>query len=121
MKKIYIAITAFIVILFNPVLAFSVTIRIEAENFTAYNDIAYKRISPAPGPGCSGGTMLIGLDYPDEWTEYSITVGAFGTYSVVMLCRGDIGERYRLSLKLTPQGDSINQVIAFSFTGNGYG
>lgn len=96
------------------------TVFIEAENYTDYHDITYEIIRSVPGSSCSGGYVLIGLDYPDEWTAYDAAVDSAGVYSVTLLCRGDIGVQYRLHLLLEEAGEDP-QVVDFNFTGAGFG
>jgi hypothetical protein len=99
----------------------SQTVMIEAESYISSHDIDYGIIDGVPGPGCSGGDMLVGLDYPDEWVKYNVSISPYGEYAVSMKCRGDLGVQYRLQLAFLPEQVGIGQTVSFQFTGAGYG
>jgi len=110
------------ILMLLPAAVTPATLKIEAENFTSSHDIAIESIRLYPYTGCSGGAMLVGLDYPGEWVEYTIFISAFGIYAPSIQCRGDIGQAYSLSMDITPSGEAGPiQTIKFSFNGNGYG
>ena len=94
---------------------------IDAENFTAFADIAHKPIQSLRAPDCQGGKMLIGLDYPNEWTTYEFTLDRAGDYAIEMLCRGTKDKLFRLRLALSPADGSASREIGFTFFGRGYG
>ncbi len=94
---------------------------IEAENFTAFADIAQKTIQSLRAPSCQGGKMLIGLDYPNEWTTYEFTLDRAGDYAIEMLCRGDKDKLFRLRLTLSPAVGDASRETGFAFSGRGYG
>lgn len=100
---------------------FSATVMIEAENFTAYNDVALDLIRSVAASTCTGGYMLVGFDAPDEWVQYEFGVSAFGIYNVQLKVRGDYGVQYLFEVILTghPSGDT--QTTFIPFTGKGYG
>ena len=116
---------AFVVLfvgLLIPVSAYPAKLTLEAENFVTYHDIDYKLIQKYFYEGCSSGFMLVGLDAPSEWTQYHLPVpGSFGTYNVIMKCRGDASVPYVLQLILTSDSTGADQTIDFSFQGVGYG
>ncbi len=120
MRKIILAISALLVLLSNPLS--SETIKIEAESFTSSYDVEYDVIRSAINTTCSGGYMLVGLDYPGEWVKYDLGVSAFGVYSANIRCQGDLGQSYSLRMIIT--SNDINdspQSVDFNFTGKGYG
>ena len=96
------------------------TNQVEAENYTDFHDMAYEVIRGIPDPDCSGGYILIGLDFPDEWTSYDSCIDSAGVYSTTLLCRGDLGIPYRLRLIIEEPG-AEPQEVEFDFTGAGYG
>ncbi|UCF04142.1 MAG: hypothetical protein JSV33_09315 [bacterium] len=100
--------------------AYSQIIMIEAEDYIDSFDIALDSIQVVVGFGCSGGYYVMGLDYPDEWTEYNVGIDSLGAYSASLLCRGDIGVPYHLQLVSEVPGEDP-EVIDFTFTGQGYG
>ena len=121
MKLYGTVITMFLVLAVTSVPASSQLIVIEGESYTSSNDIDYGMIAGVPGPGCSGGDMLTGLDYPDEWVRYDASISPYGEYAATMRCRGDLGVEYRLQLAFLPEQVGIIQVVTFQFTGAGYG
>ncbi|UCF04643.1 MAG: hypothetical protein JSV33_12025 [bacterium] len=98
-------------------------ILVEGENFIDYEDIAMVPIQAVPGPSCSGGYMVIGLDYPSEWTKYNVPVEneEYGYYVARMLCRGDLGVSYQIRLEIYPPNIGMPQTIEFNYSGKGYG
>jgi hypothetical protein len=94
---------------------------IEAETFTASNDIEYEIIRAALGDGCSGQMMLMGLDFPGEWVEYDVTFSAFGTWSVGVRARGDLGVAYTLRFTFTGTQSGTSTSYDVYYTGRGYG
>lgn len=104
-----------------PVAVFAQALAIEAESYTAFNDAGGTSIQKVILSGCSGGYIIIGLDSPGEWTQYDVSPGGFGYYSLVLTGRGDFGREYRLRLVFTPTGSGSVQTVEFSFTGQGYG
>lgn len=100
----------------------SATIKVEAETFTSYYDLEYELIRSAAGPSCSGGYMLVGLDYPNEWVKYEISVSSFGVYNANLMVRGDLNQPYSLRMEVTSNNINDNpQSVDFNFRGNGYG
>jgi len=116
------ALLSLAILILLPATVTPATIKLEAENFTSSHDIAIESIRLYPYNGCSGGAMLVGLDYPGEWVKYTISITAFGIYSPSIVSRGDIGQKYSLSMEITPSGEAGPiQTINFSFNGKGYG
>ncbi|UCG52139.1 MAG: hypothetical protein JSW58_00875 [Candidatus Latescibacterota bacterium] len=109
------------VALLIPAAVLAQVLEIEAEEFTAHNDLAGMAIQSWPGSGCSGGFILIGLDFTGEWTEYDVSVSAFGYYSLSLKCIGELNQPYSLRMVFTPVGEGTEQVVDFSFIGKGYG
>jgi hypothetical protein len=99
----------------------SATAEIEAEDYTDCLDIAFELIRADDAPSCTGGKMLVGLDFPDEWTEYTLNVSTFGDFKVSMKSRGDIAVDYTLCLTLTGNASGQSQTIDLTYNGNGYG
>ncbi len=97
------------------------TIRIEAESFTDYHDIAFELIRSFPITGCSSGFVLYGLDTPNEWVEYTFTPNAMGVYSFTLHCVANAGQSYYLQIQLTGGISGEVQTIDVNFTGTGYG
>ncbi|MFH1754377.1 MAG: hypothetical protein ABIA59_01625 [Candidatus Latescibacterota bacterium] len=97
------------------------TITIQAESFSAWNDLGFNPIQSTAAPACAGGYMLTGIDMAGEWVEYQIDVAAFGSYTARMLCRGDFGVEYTFGVTLTgiPSGEVQN--FTLRFTGLAYG
>lgn len=112
---------ALLCFLIAPAQVCSQVISIEAEDFTDYCDIGNDTINFIPGTGCSGGTLLVGLDYPDEWTSYTTVVDSPGVYRSGIWFRGNYGLQYHLQLDLIPDTSGTSQTIDFTFVGNGYG
>ncbi len=112
-KQIFFLILLLSVVL--PVSALSVGIKIEAEDFTDYHDIAFGMIRVEEDMGCSSGYFLAGLETPDEWTEYAIPVSAFGLYSAQIKIRGDVGESYLLRMIFTADVSGDTQTVDISF------
>lgn len=104
-----------------PISTRSEEIIIEAEDFTDYHDIANDTIKSIPGSGCSGGYILVGLDYPDEWVAYPTDVDSHGVYSARAWFRGNLGQEYNLQLALIPDTTGDTQTIDFTFVGTGFG
>ena len=94
---------------------------VEAEDFVGFTDVTLKPIQSASSPGCHGGKMLAGLDYPNEWTAYDVTIDRAGDYKIDMLCRGDEDRRFRLEMALSRTGSGIVEDFSFTFFGRGYG
>jgi len=113
--------TVFLVLTLLSAPASSQTVFIEGEGYFSSHDIDYGVISGVPGPGCSGGDMLVGLDYPDEWVKYNVSISPYGEYAVSMKCRGDLGVEYRLQLTFLPEQVGMGQTVSFRFNGAGYG
>jgi hypothetical protein len=99
------------------------SIEIETEDFTAFNDVGGLLIQKVGLSGCSGGFILIGLDSPGEWAQYSVTPPGFGYFSFMLTGRGDYGVEYGFRLIFTPTdpGGGTAQTVEFSFMGQGYG
>jgi hypothetical protein len=99
----------------------SQVIVIEAEDYADSLDIGGVPIGPQEGSGCSGGFILIGLDVPDEWVSYDVTVDTPGVYAPRLCCRGDYGVEYHMQLTFTPDSVGEAQTVDFHYTGTGYG
>jgi hypothetical protein len=112
---------AFVALGAMPMSSRADTIAVETEDFVDYYNIGGNVIQSVPGPGCSGGNMLIGLDVADEWTSYNLLCDESGFYSVTMRCRGDYLADYELKLIFTPVGPGETQTVTLRFTGRGYG
>lgn len=114
-----------VVVTVLPVAAFAQmqSIEIETEDFTAFNDTGGTLAQKVVLSGCSGGYILIGLDAPGEWVEYSVTPPGFGYFSFTLTGRGDYGVEYGFRLIFTPteSGGGSVQTVEFSFMGQGYG
>ncbi len=96
-----------------PMPASALTIKIEAEDFVDfYESGLITEIREYL-------SRLEGLDYPGEWTEYTMNVSAYGTYSFLLLCWGDFGVPYHLQLHLTPILGGDTQTIDINFVGKG--
>jgi hypothetical protein len=95
-----------------PVSVFPQTITIQTENFTNSRDLDYELIR-------NMGYYLGGLDFPDEWTEYTIGVSSYGYYSARMLARGQLNVTYRLQMVLTGDDSGGTQTCNFTFVGTG--
>lgn len=99
----------------------SQVIVIEAEDYADSLDIGGVPIGPQEGSGCSGGFILIGLDVPDEWVAYDVTVDTPGVYAPRLWSRGDYGVDYHMQLTFTPDSGGCGQTADYYFTGAGYG
>lgn len=99
----------------------SATIQVEAEAFTSCQDIALEPIRGIDAPSCTGGLMLVGLDWPDEWADYALAASELGEFKVSMKCRGDAGIAYSLRLTLTGDSSGDSQTIYLTYQGVGYG
>ena len=97
------------------------SIKIEAESFFSFYNIDADTIRWAPAPGTSGEMILAGLGYPEEWVKYHLSITNFGTYSISIMVRGELGTPYSLRAVFIPVGSSDPpQTIDFNLTGNGY-
>ena len=114
-------ITIFLILTVTSAPASSQLIIIEGESYSSSHDIDYGVIAGVAGPGCSGGDMLVGLDYPNEWVRYDTAISPYGKYATTMKCRGDLGVEYRLQLSFMPEQVGPVQVMTFQFIGAGYG
>ena len=114
-----ILIVALVLIPYEPLVA--ATVKIEAETFSASNNINYDPIAISPDLTCSGGQMIAGLDCYNEWVEFDIEIGVEGDYEVYMHCRGDYGLAYWFQLSLTPVGGGMVHTLTLNFLGVGYG
>jgi hypothetical protein len=99
----------------------SAKVTIVAENYQHCQDIALELIRGVGAPGCTGGRMLVGLDFPDEWTQYTLYPGDYGDFNVTMKSRGDAGVTYTLRLKVTGNYSGESQTIDLMYGGVGYG
>lgn len=95
-----------------PAAVRSQAITVEAENFTNSHDIGYQVIQ-------SLGYYIQGLDYPDEWTTYTMSVSSYGLYSVAVVARGDPNETVKLQVILTGVVSSSTQTLDIEFVGTG--
>lgn len=102
-----------IILAFTPSFACALDLYVQAEAYAFANDIALDPIQ-------SIQSLLYGLDYAGEWTQYEMPATSFGTYSVTMRCWGNAGVPYRLQLITMPADvDGIPQTIDFDFIGKG--
>jgi hypothetical protein len=100
-----------IMALFPPGAALGYSAYVQAEAFTDSYDVALYPITSSLG-------LLNGLDFPSEWTQYSLPIMPFGTYRVYMRCWGD-PQPYELHLLTFPGAEQEPQTIVLSFTGLG--
>jgi hypothetical protein len=101
--------------------AYSESIVVEAESYSAYFDYMFAPIEAVEAPYCVGGWMLLGFDAPDEWVEYTFVVGARGYYELLLRCRGDSGANFAFEVTLTGHPSEETQVTYITFRGIGYG
>jgi len=94
---------------------------IEAESYTASNETGGAQIQSLPLSGCSGGYFLYGLDTPGEWVQYDVALGASGTFSFTLKCRGVLSREYGFRLVFTPVDGGEAQTVDFTFVGMGFG
>jgi hypothetical protein len=87
-------------------------VTIQAESYSSSLNLDWDSIR-------SFGGRLYGLGAPGEWTQYTFTMSAFGTYGVMMLCWGELNTQYSLSLTYYDDAGLGEQTIYFSFTGRG--
>lgn len=104
-----------------PVSAYSQFIQIEAEDFTDSHDIAYEIIRSENAPSCSGGFWLVGLDYPEEWVQYSLELSSFGIFSPQLRLEAETGVEFHLRMTLYPPKIGDIHISDFHFTGKGTG
>jgi hypothetical protein len=104
----------------SPLHASAQTVYIEGENYSGSHDIAYEIIREMPGPSCSGGYWLVGLDYPDEWVQYELPISSFGYYLPSLRAQADMGSSFQLNMTVYPPKMGDPQTVTFNFTGNGY-
>lgn len=95
-----------------PVAVWPQAVTVQAEGFTDSHDIAYEVIR-------SMGSYIQGLDYPDEWTTYAMSVGSYGEYSVQLRARGDLNETVKLRVILTATGSGETQTRELEYVGTG--
>ncbi len=96
-------------------------ILIEAENYTTCNEVGDEVIHKVILAGCSNGSVLVGLDYADEWTQYQLPLTEFGKFTVFIHCRGDSAVPFRFRLVLTGSESGNTQTRELSFAGLGFG
>lgn len=102
-----------VVLAFTPSFACAIDIFVQAEDYRFSHDIALDPIQ-------SYQSLLYGLDYAGEWTQYELQATGFGTYGVTMRCWGEANVPYRLQLVTIPADvDGIPQTINFDFIGKG--
>jgi hypothetical protein len=89
---------------------------VEAEDYVDFYDFAFTIIGPLP---VGIIVALQGLDMSGEWTEYTLPVAAYGSYSFSMICWGDYGVSYSFNLYFTPESGGDTQAITVSFVGKG--
>jgi hypothetical protein len=118
LKKIAILVLAVVV---APAAANAERVQIEAEDFTTCQDIASEPIRKEVAPACSGGFMLAGLDYADEWAEYDLTIASLGIWAPTMKCRGDNTLSYTLRLTFTGTQSGNSHSIDMVYYGWGFG
>ncbi|MCK5618578.1 MAG: hypothetical protein KAJ17_04220 [Candidatus Krumholzibacteria bacterium] len=104
----------------TPVAVNAERVQIEAEDFTTCQDIASEPIRKVEAPACSGGFMLAGLDYADEWAEYELTIASLGIWAPTMKCRGDQTLKYTLRLTFTGTQSGKSHSIDMVYYGQGY-
>jgi hypothetical protein len=116
-----IPLTGLVLLLVIPAAVHAQAVVIEAESFVDFSELGNVHISAVSDSGCSGRNKLVGLDYPEEWTEYPMPLDSTGVYAPRLWCRGNAGQEYHLQLTLTPDTMGSPQTIDFTFTGIGYG
>ncbi len=89
---------------------------VEAEDYVGFYDFAFDMIGAMP---VGYITVLQGLDMSGEWTEYTLPVANYGSYSFSMICWGDLGVPYSFNLYFTPEAGGATQAITVSFVGKG--
>jgi hypothetical protein len=104
-----------------PCAARAETVVVENENYTDSHDLLYAVIQTESAPSCHGGAMLVGLDAYDEWVEYDLSVSALGSWTVSMVCRGDLNIGYSFQVRATGKSSGASQVITMYYSGMGYG
>jgi len=109
-----------VAVLATPVVLNAERVQIEAEDFTTCQDIASDPIRKEVAPLCSGGFMLAGLDYADEWAEYDLTIASLGIWAPTMKCRGDLALYYTLRLTFTGTQSGKSHSIEMVYYGQGY-
>lgn len=97
------------------------TITVEAEGYHSSQNIAMTPIQQYMLTGCSSGFVLYGLDYPGEWTGYSMSVSQHGTFSARLVAKGYAGFENHVRLEVTPAGGGTTQTGTFVLTGDGLG
>ena len=96
-----------------PSFACALDLYVQAEAFASFNELGYDPIQ-------SYQSLLYGLDYVGEWTQYDVPATSFGTYSVTIRCWGNANVPYHLQLVTIPGDvDGIPQTIDFEFIGKG--
>lgn len=91
------------------------------ENFSTSHDLGGEPIRAVQGASCTEGAMLDGLDTAGEWTEYALSVGPFGSWSVAMRVRGDEGVAYAFDVSFTGSQSGATQSVRVDFSGQAYG
>jgi hypothetical protein len=101
---------------FNTGTASAEQIVVEAEDYVDFYDFAYDMIGTLP---IGTVEVLQGLDMSGEWTEYTLPVSAYGSYSFSMICWGDQYVPFSFNIYFTPESGGDTQAITVSFTGEG--
>lgn len=89
-------------------------VSILCRNYTSSYNIDFLPI------GINAANWLTGLSYPGEYTQYSFTIGGFGTDRCELYAMGADGVPYRVTMTLTGAWSSEVQVINFDFIGSGF-
>jgi hypothetical protein len=97
-----------------PAAVFSQGITIEAENYTASQNMGNQLIRQGTG-------FLFGVDFPGDWTEYALGCNDYGHYSVQIKIRGAEGVSYTLRLTVTADVSGDTQSYDVTFVGKDYG
>ena len=100
-------------ILAFPSVSSAERILVQAETYSSYYNIY-------GGDIYSDEFRVYGLDYPGEWTEYLVSdVVVLGTRSVSVRVWGDLNVQYHIQVSVTPEDETVGQVIDIFFVGRG--
>ena len=103
-----------LIILLHSRPSYAEDVSIPAPEYTASYDISLAPI------GIEAGTLLTGLDYPEEWVEYHFNISGFGIHHSRILLMGALNVPFSIRMTLTADVTHMVQQSSFEFVGTGF-
>jgi hypothetical protein len=102
--------------------AYAASILIEAETFSAYNDLGGIMIYKPTCSGASGGMAADGIDVPGEWIEVQLSVAETGAYADSLRSAGNLNQESDLQITIFAGGIGGTDITsAYHTIGSGIG